>query len=251
MISPFDMWNRFSSYVNTYQGGFFRPSTDFERAANDINLELYNEKTKIVPRTQELQDQLYPFSRTKNVSIIAKDSYYGIALYPNDYSRFSSARILVDKGTTIEAPLCEKEGIWVIDEIEIEERKKKHYKNLTETYVDLIDDQRWGACLSHKTKKPTLERPKMTQVDDGFKVAPREISNLILTYYLEPKYVKFEYVKAPGDVQTGAGDQLIYTPGSPPQMFLWKGTMMDEFIIRLGERFGIFTRDQFMATKRR
>jgi hypothetical protein len=121
-----------------------------------------------------------------------------------------------------------------------------YYASMCERTVDKVDNQRWGAVCEHLTKMPTFDNPKLTQLNAQFKVAPREVSVIVLDYYVRPTPAVFAYTVAPGNVQTGAGDQLLYNKAlSKP--FPWPTTMVNEFLIRLGERYGLFTRDQFMA----
>jgi hypothetical protein len=249
MIDPYHLYNRFASLVNTYQGGFFRLQTDFERAANDINMEIWSYFTKIAEKTQEVTDYLAPFTVPKNIQVQKQSTYYGLAPYPSNYARFSSARLIVhkEKETCPNTNVDDGKCLVIQDETEKQIEINKYYEDIEEVQVDLIDDSRWAACVSHRTKMPTLKDPKIKQYNNGFYVAPRSVSVIVLTYYVEPKYVKINYTLTPGNVQTGAGDQIIYTP-TPGEAFLWSPTLINEFLIRLGERYGYFTRDQFMAT---
>lgn len=251
MIDPYALYLDFASLVNTMQGGFFRLQTDFERRANAINMDIWQQYTKIPEKTQEVTDYLSPFTVPKNVQVKKLNTYYGIAPYPSDYARFSSARILVHgkkKGEETVPDMKVDDGKCLIeDENEKEVKLNEYYENIKERQVDLVDDSRWAACIDHETKYPTLEYPKIHQFNGGFYVAPRSVSVIVLTYYVQPKYVKINYTLSPGNVQTGAGDEIIYTP-TPGQAFLWSPTLVNEFLIRLGEAYGYFTRDQFMAT---
>jgi len=255
MIDPYELYNRFASKVNTYQGGFFRIQTDFERAANDINMELWKEYTAVAEKTQEITDYLAPFTRTKNIIVKKYNSSYGFAEYPSElkeiYARFSNATIRVKKNKKIEETVpCESVdgGRCIGQEDEIEQQRKtdEYYDSLIERPVELIDNSRWAACLEHETKHPTLNDPKMRQADKGFWVAPRQISVITLTYYVEPQYVKINYTLAPGNVQTGDGDQIIYQPSKDNQ-FQWSPTLINKFLDRLKDKFAEFTRDQVLA----
>jgi hypothetical protein len=47
-------------------------------------------------------------------------------------------------------------------------------------------------------------------------------------------------------VQTGAGGQIIYNQ-KDSEPLEWPFNMRDEFLIGLGERYGVFTRNQFVT----
>ena len=239
-IDPYDLYLRFCSLVNTFQGGFFRPQTDFERAANDAYMDIWKDLTARAEKTQEITDNLVAFTKTEKIICSAKDNYYGIAKYPTDYARFSDASILVKGDVTVDPPAYDAD-----DNDKIEAREK-YLDDVKEYFVEKVDNSRWAACLQHLTKGPTLENAKMTQGDGGFKVAPRKISVIVLTYYTEPEYVKFAYTVAPGNVETGAGDLIVYNKNASG-VFKFPSTMINDFLWRLGETYGIFTKDQFLT----
>lgn len=261
-IDPFDLYNSFQSYVNTFQGGWYRPQTDFQRATNDISNDLWERWTRQAEKTQEIRDNLGPFLRSKNIIATPQNTYYAIFDAPDNYGRFASARIIERDGKC----LCSKEAADTdqgrCDETNTETQdaiNAQYYESVCEHQVDMIDNQRWGSVCQHLTKAPTLDNPKMTQFSrdvigtdkriiskTAFKVAPRKVSVVVLDYYIRPTPMQFGYTQAPGDVQTGAGDQIIYdvNKSTPLQ---WPSTVINEFLIRLGERYGFFTRSQFMA----
>lgn len=264
-IDPFALYQSFQSYVNTFQGGWFRPQTDFQTATNDISNELWEKWTRLSEKSQEIRDNLGPFLRSKNRIVEKQSTYYGTFLPPDDYGRFASARIIRKDNECIPC-----RGIGGIEgkeqgdcsETDIQDQEQvsdTYYEGICEQQIDMIDNMRWGSVCQHLTKAPTLYNPKMTQYSVevtgpkstitgkiAFKVAPRTVSVVVLDYYIRPTPCVFGYTKAPGDVQTGAGDQIIYdvNKSTPLQ---WPTTVITEFLIRLGERYGFFTRDQFMA----
>jgi hypothetical protein len=253
-IDPFDLYQSFQSYVNTYVGGWYRPNTDFIVAGNDISNDIWEKLTKQAEKSQENIDDLFPFLTSKNCIVEPQNSYYGTFLQPDDYGRFASARIIVVGDTCVPCADLEKkdqpgDGAGSCDVLVLEsqdEVTQAYYAKMCERTIDKIENQRWGAVCAHKTKRPTFDNPKMTQVKSVFRVAPREVSVVVLDYYVRPTPATFVYTQAPGNVQTGAGDQIIYNKaGSKP--FQWPSTMVNEFLIRLGERYGFFTRDQFMS----
>lgn len=249
-ISLGPLYNDFQSYVNTFQGGWFRPQTDFQNACNNISNDLWEKWTRQAEKSQEIIDNLAPFLRSQNRTTVPQAASYAKFDPPKDYGRYASARIIVQGADTCIrcAGLVTDADQGACSETDVESQEavtQKYYENICERQVDKIDDQRWGAVCDHLTHKPTLQNPKITQIDGGFKVAPRSVSVVVLDYYIRPTDAVFGYVKAPGNVQTGAGDQIIFDPKSTPLQ--WPSTVVNEFLIRLGERYGLFTRDQFMA----
>lgn len=247
MISLFDLYNSFQSYVNTFQGGWFRPQTDFERACNDISNDLWEMWTRQAEKSQEYNDNLSPFLKSTNILVKAQNTYYGTFSPPDDYGRFASARIIVAGSTCLPAKEVNEgkcEGFSL--EEEKTQKLEDYYSKIKERLMEKIDNQRWGSVCEHRTKSPSLLNPKITQIEGKFKVAPRSVTVVVLDYYIRPKRAVFGYVVAPGNVQTGAGDQLIYQQNLSTPLE-WPSTVVNEFLVRLGERYGFFTRDQFMA----
>lgn len=236
MIDVYDMYLSFSSAVNTFAFGWYRPNTDFIRRANDFSNEIWEIETRRAEKSQEARDNLMPFLKTTQIVVAKQNSYYGIAKVPDDYGRFASGRIIEGgKDTDCNDP-----------SISDDERTNDYYDTTSEGTIQLVDEQRWGACLKHITKKPTLESPKMNQSNGSFRIAPREVSNLVLAYYTRPVPAFFAYTITLGDPITGQGDQLIYNKKQSRQ-FQWPSTMINEFVWRLGESYAYFTRDQFLA----
>lgn len=264
-IDPFSLYQSFQSYVNTFQGGWYRPQTDFQSATNDISNDIWEDFTKRAEKSQEVRDNLGPFLRSKNRIVKRQNSYFGVFQAPDDYGRFASARIIrqadkcipcqgLEGAEEMEQGKCD--AINTEDQTEID---NKFFEGMCEQQIDMIDNQRWGSVCQHLTKPPTLYNPKMTQYSVevpapnntkiakiSFKVAPRAVSVVVLDYYIRPTPCVFGYTKAPGNVQTGAGDQIIYNKNASTPL-QWPDTLVNEFLWRLGERYGFFTRDQFMA----
>lgn len=248
MIDTFELYLSFQSTVNSFQGGWFRPQTDFIRKCNDISKRLWNKWTREAEKSQEAKDNLFPFFKSKNY-IVNNRGIYGMFSADKDYGRFAAARIIVNKK---EQFLPDSQVGWgdlckeASDKFKSQdETTDEYYDGVRQFDVDMIDDIKWGAVNKHKTKTPTVESPKMRQVNGQFEVAPRKVSVIVLDYYREPKDATFLYTLAPGDVQTGAGDQIIYNKESQP--LEWPFNVRDEFLIGLGEAYGIFTRDQFLT----
>lgn len=73
------------------------------------------------------------------------------------------------------------------------------------------------------------------------------MSAVVLSYYKNPTLAIFNYKLADGDRKTGAGAQIIYIPTGSKDLPWPATTVKNEFIIRLGEAYGLFTRDQFVS----
>lgn len=247
MIDMFSLWQDFQSLVNTYQSGWYRPQTDFQRAVNDISIELWDKWTSMAEKSQQIKDYLIPFLISKNIIVKPANSYYSTISYPGDYGRFADARIMVagDKvccpDNSVENGKCCNGEFKTTEEI-----TEEYYENIQEREIKLIDLQRWASCLSHLTKKPTFENPKMVQIDGGFRVAPKTVSVVVFSFYTKPTEATFNYTVSTGDTATGFGDQIIYDKSNSTPL-QWSEITKNEFLWRLGEKFGIFTRDQFMT----
>lgn len=245
MIDPFYLWSSFRSVSNVYQGGWWRIQTDFIQAVNDISKKLWVKWSREAEKSQEAKDNMQSFFRSKNL-IVDNKAIYGTFKNPENYGRFAAARIIVSKDQCLPCREVD-EGKCSNGDFKTQDELTEEYYNSVEQFdVDLIDDQRWGAVNAHLTKKPTLKRPKMRQIDGGFQVAPRLISVVVMDYYVPPKEATFVYTISPGNVQTGAGDQIIYNKDQSKPLE-WPPTVINEFLIELGIRYGTFTRDQFLA----
>jgi len=249
MIDVYDLYQSFCSTYNLYLGGWFRPNTDFLQKCNDISKELWVKWTEEAEKSQEAKDNLLPFLVSKNI-IVSNKGPYGTFPIPKDeekpYGRFSAARIIVSGKHCV--PCKEVDGGRCSngDFTSPEQLAEDYYNTIEQTDVDLVDNQKWGACNSHLTKKPSLKKPKMRQIDDGFQVAPREVSVIVLDYYRPPKEATFVYDKSPGNEQTGAGDMIIYDQKNS-QPLEWPFNIREEFLNRLGQAYGTFTKDQFLS----
>lgn len=247
VIDIYDLWKSFGTYVNTFQGGWYRPQTDFETACNDISIKLFKEYVQQAEKSQDIKDSLRNFLKSVNLVVSVKKSAYGKALYPVDYGGFGSARIITD-GTKCAPSSDVNDGQCqgVLDSDKIEEMTETFYNNVKQYSISLIDNNKWGSVNEHETKSPTLGNPMMTQIGGGFDISPRTVSVIVLDYYVNPVKAVFAYTKTPGNPQTGQGDQIVYDKKNSNPI-PWPATMVNEFLVRLGERYGAFTRDQFMA----
>lgn len=243
-IDMFDLWQSFQSTVNTFQGGWFRPQTDFQQKCNDISKSLWVKWTREAEKSQEAKDNLIFFLKSKNRIVKSQNTSYGIMTPPDDYGRFASARLIISGTTCLP---CKDVDNGKCDELKTQEEiSEEYYESICEIQVDLIDNQRWGSVCDHLTKKPTLASPKITQIDGGFKVSPRTVSVVVLDYYINPVDAVFAYTVTTPNIETGAGDQIVYNK-SLSKPLTWPINVKNEFIIQLGEAYSYFTREQFWA----
>lgn len=252
MIGTFTLWQRFCSDNNVFQGGMFRPERDFEASINSISQEAFANFTAQDEKTQQIDDWLAPFADTVNVIVTSTSGNWGLAGYPKDkdgkllYGAWKAARSLQHKDQC----LCEeghstyKDGACVDKETEFQklQRVERYKDGIIERPITKVESSHWGACLEHETKCPTFESPKLTQFKDGFKVAPRQVSVIVLDYYKIPKKAKFAYTQAPGNPQTGAGDYLIFDATNSSDLE-WPESMIPYFLDKLQEIYAKFTRD--------
>lgn len=240
------LYQRFIATVNTFQGGYYPPASVFIKVANDISLDMWKHKTDEAENNQQNIDDLSPFLQTKNCIVTQSNNSYGTFIYPTDYGQYSSARIILYQGKTVGLEDCVTCGAKKNeDEIERYQMVQRYLDGIVEHDVKKIDNSKWGNCLSSVTKPPTLKEPKITQWINGFKVAPRMVSLIVLDYFTTPIPATYDYTTIPGDPQTGSGDLKIYNPNSVK--FQWDESLIPEFINRLAEFYGLYTRDQFLT----
>lgn len=255
MINPFVLWKRFCSDNNVFQGGMFRPERDFEQSINSISQEAFANFTAQDEKTQQIDDWLAPFANTVNIIVSPTSGNWGLAAYPtvvvngkkvSIYGAWKAARSLQHRDQC----LCEEgsslynDGVCVDKESEFEklQRVERYKDGIIERPITKVESSHWGSCLEHETKCPTFENPKLTQYKDGFKVAPRQVSVIVLDYYKNPKPAKFAYTIAPGNVQTGAGEYLIFDAANSVDLE-WPETMIPYFLDKLQKIYAKFTRD--------
>lgn len=242
-LTTYKVWLSFQSSVNTVQGGWFRPQTDFIQKLNDISMELWNKWTNEAEKSQEARDNLIFLLKSVNIITSPAKGNYSSVTPPNDFGRFATMSI-VHQGDKTYPSKDVNQG--QCDGWEEEVNFNEYYESLSYSDVQMIDNQRWSACLQHIMKPPTLDNPKTTQINEKFQVAPREVSVVVLSYYIRPKTATLAYTLSPSNRQTGAGAQIIFNPKESVDLD-WPETLINEFVVRLGEAYGIFTREQFLT----
>ncbi len=246
-ITPYELWLDFKTWVNTQQGGFMPPQSKFIIAANIASLQLWKRWTREAEKSQEIKDNLQPFLVSKNIITTQSNSFYSTFIPPVNYGRFATAKILLTK---------EKE---TVPDIEVDNGKcckgkkvnikfkpesglaEDYYNDTIEAAIQIVDNQKWSAVLEHLTKFPTFEKPKMTQINNGFKVAPRDVSVVVLNYYTEPIDAIFGYKPVAGNPQTGSGGAIVYDPLTS-RNFQWGKQVKPDLLEELKNVYIGFTR---------
>jgi hypothetical protein len=247
MIDLYELYQQFASTYNISVNGWWRIQTDFVNACNAISYQLWDRYTGMAEKSQEIVDKLIYFQKSKNLIVTPAKGNYGTFQVPTGYERFSSGRILVHNDDS-KCIACQEvdEGKCDNGTLDQEQINDEYLEGIVERQVDKISNIQWGACLEHLTKAPTFENPKMTQIDGGFKVAPRQVSVIVLDYYIKPAAATFAYDLTPFDAQTGSGAQVIYKK-SESQPLPWPTTMIPEFIDLLGSKYSTFVQDGFLS----
>ncbi len=239
----------FNSQTNTSQNGWWRPELDFERAVNDASLILWNRKTDEAEKSQRIIDELRPFLISKNIIVQNQNSFYGTFSVPppnkdgsNEYARFASARILLAGDMCVPCKDVDQ-GNCINGEFKSEqELADDYYDTVCQAQIEKIDNQRWPSVLTHLTRRPTLQKPKLTQINNMFQVAPRQVSVVIFNYYIKPKYATFKYTLTPANLQNGSGDVIVYDQKNSTPLE-WPETVKNELLDIIKDVYIGYTRD--------
>lgn len=269
MIDLFALWEKFIGSVNMAQGGAVKPHRNFVHWANDVSISMYEEKFLAWERDQKVIDDISrPFLMSVNVPV--KDvpgANYGELVFPADYGHFSSIRFYTtDKGVATPIPgkpLCDCKGniyelkdcpdfldaeIWEVFKSQDEAKKEEGPEVPTgykEYMVDKVPNSRWGALMEHRFLYPRKDRPKVTDMNKGLKVAPVGVGMMVLDYLKKPRPATFEYKVTPGNTQTVDGDVIVYDEANSKPLE-WSELVINEFVDRLGAKYGKFVRDPQM-----
>jgi len=252
MIDIYELYKDFASRVNTWQGGNFKFATDFVRNVNTIYYDIWERETKNARKSQESKDNVIAFLISKNISIKSSQfERYCKPVIPDNYGRFSSARIILQKTadktvSTIPDMSVDKGKCFSGNTVVKVVPPSVKVASVSEINIELIDDAQWAGCMQHLKKYPKISAPKMLQIDKSFQIAPKEISVILFSYYTmpEPAFASVTYTE--GDDQNGEGDEVIYDKQKSKQILL-PLNLKNEFLWRLGEIYGYFTREQFLA----
>lgn len=246
MIDPYELYQDFNAQCNTSQNGFWRPEKDFERNMNEASLRLWNKKIDEADKSNRITDDLSPFFISKNIIVKNQNSFYGTIDKPSkegeEYGRWGNARILLAGKMCVPCKDVD-EGQCCNGEFKSEdELAEDYYNKVCEVQIEKIDNQRWPSVLKHLTKRPTLQNPKITSINNQFQVAPRQVSVVVLDYYIQPKYATFKYTLSPGNLQNGSGDEIIYDKKASEPL-QWPPNVKEELLEILKDVYIGYTRD--------
>ncbi len=242
MIDVFDLWQTLMSTVNAQQNGLVRP-WDFTNWTNAISMKFFQDRVNQFGKAQTNTDELSPFTKYKNIMVQDQSGQpFGIAAYPEDYVYYANSSILRQNGTNLcgcrpETDIIDGDGkcIAYTDPDYAAMEAKFAGSNLVEVQILPIEVKNWPGALDHKTKAPSFRKPAMTQYDTGFKIAPKDISLIILSYFVNPVACVFAYT-------VDANDTIIYDEDASVQL-QWPISMKEEFIKALVAKYMTYTRD--------
>lgn len=243
-LDIYALWQAVMSEVNVQQNGQIRPVTDFTAWLNKTNDKMFRDRVASDELAQLYADDLVPFKKRVNVSVIAQSGMpYDLVPYPDDYEFFANMFILRQKdGTTCACdktlPLYEsKDGKCqqVVDPDYAAMEARYLGMNLTEVTVTKVDTGRWGSCLEHDTEGPTYDKPKTTQNSTGLFIAPKGLTTVVLDYYRTPRPAIFGYTISSQDI-------VIYDPLTSVQLE-WSNTLQGQFIDEMKKIYSIRVND--------
>lgn len=237
MISMCQLYTNFKGKANTWQQGHFRPQS-FEYAVFEASLEIFNENRKIWEQSQVVTDALAPYFKRAQISIetVAKG---GRVNYPKDYVSFSGIRYLSKKANGGKGVMCDDIDVMnedgkVCRPLREEEKATKEIlsEDLFERDIKKIDSQRWGSIIDHEFLFPSIERPYSTQEEKGFRVLPKGLGVVILSYLSLPERPKFVYT-------VDAKHKIICDPDKCTDL-LWGEEMLPELMSRIKTKYASF-----------
>lgn len=252
MITLFDLWENFIGEVNTHQGGHVKPNRNFKNWCNTISKDIFNDLYAEYEKTRVISTMLNPFLVVKNVVVTGiPNQMWDQVVKPSNYNYFASARRLTKNGKscgcnvydTIDSAGKETECDQYIDEDELQALQMQADNNLCEVVIDKVKTNQWAAVCQHKTKGPTIEKPKCAEYDGGLMIAPKNMGIIILSYFRKPKEATFEYTIT----NPGAENEYIQYNSSTSQPLEWDDKMMPEFLSRLKDKYGVFVREPLIS----
>lgn len=242
VINNYQTWLALLQLVNVQQNGQIPPSV-FNTWYNEVSDWLFKKLAEDFQLNQVMSDLLSPYLVPVNVIVADQTGQnWGLAAYPADYQYFANAAILRQR---------EEEHCFMREELPIIDGDGKAKKftdpdiaqmkiqfagaNVEESPVQLIDTGRWNNCLAHRKKKPTWKEPKITQYNAGFKVSPKGINALLLTYLKTPRKSVFNYT-------ISAQDILIYDALTSVQLE-WSDQVLPIFLPELQKKYAAYVGD--------
>lgn len=227
---------------NTSQAGFYRPRPDFELAAHEASLDIFNTLAAHMGQSEKIDTWLMPFTKTVNIAVkhVTSRSYIP---KPADFEYYSSSRVIVGRDKLLCKDGCDlldgdcvteyaelDKSMFATDEVEYEEHE-----------AELVKSSRWAAATSHVTKGPKISKPYLKLLDDGYQVAPKEVGVIVMDYLRKPVAPVFDYTEE----QVGEDVYLRYKKDTSKQLE-WSEVLIPVFLYRIGKRYGLTIKDQLV-----
>jgi hypothetical protein len=254
MIDLFELYESLQARVNSQQGGHIRPNRNFMKWVNETNLDLFEELYEDFEKSQNISDKLTPFLVTVNIVFTPnKGAGYDQITKPKDYGRYGTMRAYKRSGA-----FCGLPGMPCLDcnfkpapcpdiltEDEIEQISASQDENLKEVPIEKIENSRWAAQSQRISKAPTVNSPKVTEYDKGFKILPKNLGVIVLDYFRLPVTPVFNYSL------TGQGteNEIIQYNKSGSTQLEWNPTVISDFLDRLEAKYFKFIRQREMVKK--
>jgi hypothetical protein len=242
VINNYDTYIALLNKVNVQQNGEIGPAR-FNGWYNETSLTLFKKFGALYDINQQIEDLLAPFIKEVNVIIAPQTGQsWGLAVRPTDFEYLVNAALIRQK---TENTCFGNDALPIIDQ-----NGKSHPfvdptfagiiqnfagANTVERLITKIDAQRWSSCLDHPSKGPTFDNPKMTQYNNGFKVAPKGITVIILKYLSTPISSVFNGSISDADI-------FIYNPATSQQL-QWSQQVQPWFLAMLVTKYGLYIND--------
>lgn len=244
-INVYDTWLDLLQLVNVQQNGQIPPSV-FTSWYNQVNEWLFQKLVKEYQTNQVESDLLSPFLSIVNARIVdQRGQNWGLCSYPSDYQYFVNATVLRqgEEATCFynkELPLIDGDGkAKKFTDPDFAQMAVNFAGASVEEYqIRLIDSAAWAGCLTHPFKGPTFQKPKITQFSSGFKVAPKGITNIVLSYFHTPRQAVFGYT-------ISAEDIVIYDANASVQLE-WSVNALPIFLAELQKKYAAYIGDPAM-----
>lgn len=245
VIDVFQTWQNLMTLVNVQQGGQI-PPTVFNNWFNEVSDWYFKKLAEKYATDQILSDFLGPFTKYVNAIVAPQPGgYFGIAAYPPDYEFFLNATVLYQKEENTcffnkKFPIIDGDGKYKqYDDPDITQLRIAYAgANVLESQINKVDLDKWASCLNHATKAPSLQAPKLLQFNQGFKVAPKFVQNMVLYYLKTPVKSVFAFT-------VGTGDIVVYNASGSTQLE-WSEQVMPIFLAELQKKYAAYVNDSQM-----
>lgn len=239
VINNYTTWLALMQRVNVQQNGQIPPAV-FNTWYNEVNKQVFKEMAEEFQLNQVMSDLLAPFIKVALINAIPQAGQnWSLLTKPADYQYFVSGSILTQKQeeecfSTSNFPIIDGDGKSrkYVDPEFAQMAAAYASANIGEDNLRLIDSQRWASALKHPTKGATFKEPKMNLISDGFRVAPKGVVSVILTYLSTPIESVFAYTISNQDI-------AIYGPNASQQL-QWSDQVLPRFLVELEKKYAMY-----------